>query len=368
MAIPLVIAIIGDTTKLAAGLGTAGKQVSAFGRTIDVGGVAKMAAFAGGAAIVVTGLLELADAAAQDVAEAAALEQAVTAAGGAIGSWKTDIDEAIAAGQALAFTDTQIRDALTPLVGVLGSVEAATGSLALAEDLARLKKIDLSVAAAAVAKAEAGQGAALAKLVGGMESGLSSTEILAEAQRRAAGQAKTYGASTAGAAERNGIAMAEMGESIGALLLPVLDALVPALLPVISALTEIMAAILPVLIPLFSRVGSVLGVVGGVIARVARAIADLIGWLSDAIATVGDFVASLGPVQAIGDLLGNLFGPGILGGPGGGGTGGGTTAGPGNALTIHVNGGDPEAVVRAIVRWTGSNGGWPALERRVRGG
>lgn len=366
MSVPLVVAIIGDTKQLQAGLADAGKQVSVFGKSIDVGGVAKLAAFGGVATLAVGALVGLADAAAQDAAEAAALETAITAAGGAVGDWQADVEASIAAGQALAFTDTQIRDALTPLVGVLGSVTEAQGSLALAEDIARLKKIDLKTAAEAVAKAEGGQATALAKLIGVSTEGKTATEILALAQQRAAGQAKTYGATTAGAAERNGIAMAELGEKIGGLLLPVLDAFIPAILPVIDALSEIMTAILPIIIPLIEVLGTVLGIAARAIAAVAKAIAGLIGWLADAIGKVGDFLASLGPVKAIAGAIGDIFsGPGMAAGFAGSGPA--MMAGPSSSttFTVYASSADPDGVVRALQRWAGLNGGWPALERTI---
>jgi phage-related minor tail protein len=314
-------------------------------------------------------LKEFADAAAEDQRQADALAQAYQAAGAATGDYAARIDEAIAAGAGLAFSDTQVRDSLQPLIAVTGDAARANELLATAEDIARLKKVDLATAAEAVAKAEGGQATALAKLVGVNATGLTSTEVLAEAQARAAGQAKIYGSSSAAAGEKAGIAMAELGEKIGSMLLPVLDALVPAIGPIIDAFGTIIDALLPILIPLVKNLGGALAIVARVIATVAGALAGLIGWISDAIDAVVDFLSHLDPLKAVGDFFGGLFaGDGIAGlaGSSGGGYGG-PVPGP-VEVNVLATSADPEAVVRAIVRWARLNGGFPALQAAVERG
>jgi hypothetical protein len=366
MTLGLVVRILGDTKQLAGELEKGGGKVQAFGRSIDVGFVAKAVGAVAIGAVVVDTLRDLGTAAAEDQLEADQLAQAINAAGAATGDWATQVDNAIRAGQQLAFTDTQVRDALTPLVGVTGDMARAQELLSTAEDIARLKKIDLATAAAAVAKAEGGQATALAKLVGVNAKGLSSTEVLAEAQRRAAGQAKIYGDSTKGAGERASIAMDELGETIGSAVLPILDALLPAILPIIEALGELITAILPVVIPLFRTFASVLAGAARIVGTIARAIADFIGWVQQAVDVVVDFLSNLDPLKAIGDFIGGLTGPGLTGlaGPAGG------VAGPvaGATFIVQANGADPEGVVRAIRRWAALNGGWTGFERAVTRG
>jgi hypothetical protein len=363
MTLGLVVRILGDTKQLGGELDKGGQKVTAFGRSIDVGFAAKAIGAVAIGAVLVDTLRDFGTAAAADQLEADQLSTAITAAGAATGAWSTQVEDAIAKGQALAFTDTQVREALTPLVGVTGDMTRATELLAISEDIARLKKIDLATAAAAVAKAEAGQGTALARLVGINAKGVSSTEVLRVAQQRAAGQADVYGDSTQGAAERSSIAMDELGETIGGAVLPILEALLPAIIPIVEALGQLIKAILPVLIPMFRALGVVLSAVARFVASVASAFADLIAWVSNAVQVVADFLSQLDPLKAIGDFIGGLGGPGIDGVGGG-------VAGPvaGATFIVQANGADPEGVVRAIRRWAALNGGWTGLERAVSRG
>ena len=366
----LTVKVKGDTKELGTALDDGGRKVSAFGKSIDLGGIGKLAAFTGVAGIAVTALAGLASAAADDRLEAEQLAAAIAAAGAATGDWSAQVDSAIAKGAELAYSDTQIRDALTPLVGVTGDMTRANELLATAEDVARLRKVDLATAAEAVAKAEGGQTGALSKLVQVNAAGMTSTQLLAAVQAKAAGQANVYGKSSQAAGERAAIGFGELGEKLGAVLLPLLDALMPALLPIVDALGEMIDALLPILIPMVKLLGAALTIVGRVIGIVARAIAELVRWFAQAIGAVGDFLSSLGPVQALGDVIGGLFGgpgPGAIGTSGPGYAGAGVTGPRSSTIIVNASGADPDAVVRAIRRWAQVNGGYPALVRKVSG-
>lgn len=375
MTLGLKVAIEGDASGLGRELDAGGAKVTAFGKSVDVGGIAKLAAFGAVAGVVVTGLLALGDAAAQDRLESDQLAGAIAAAGAATGDWADSVDDAIAKGQDLAFSDTQIRDALTPLVGVTHDMTAARALLSEAEDIARLKHVDLATAAEAVAKAEGGQGTALAKLTEINAAGLTATQVLAAAQAKAAGQADIYGKSTKGAGEASAIGMSELGEKVGGLVLSLEEKLLPALLPIIDALSDLMSAVLPILIPIIETLGKVLGVVAGAISTVVKFVSSLLQGFADAAKAVGDFISSIDPLKAAGDFLGSVFGGGAgsgyagLAGAGGGswGAGGPGITGAGNSINITVTSADPEAVVRAVRRWAQLNGGLPAFVRKVDG-
>jgi hypothetical protein len=188
----LIISIIGDASKLAGALGKADAKVSAFGKSIDVGGVAKVAAFAGGVGIAAAALTTMAVAAGEDRAEAAKLDQAIRAAGAATGDYTAEVEAAIVAGQNRAFTDTQTREALQSLVTATGSVTDSTALLATAQDVARFAGVDLATAADAIAKAQAGQDTQLARLIPGLEKGATATDTIANASKIAAGQADAF--------------------------------------------------------------------------------------------------------------------------------------------------------------------------------
>jgi len=369
----LTVKILGDASQFAGELDKTGGKVSAFGKSIDVGLLAKATVVTGVIAGAVEVLGGFATAAADDRLEVEQLAGAIDAAGAATGDWADKVDDSIAKGQALAFSDTQVRDALTPLVGVTGDVTRAQELLAIAEDVARLKKVDLATAADAVAKAEGGQAGALSKLVEINAAGMTSTELLAAAQQKAKGQADIYGASSQAAGERSAIAFSELGETIGSALLPLLDAIMPAVAPIIEAFGTLIKKLLPVLTPAFQVLGTVLGIVATAIGIVVDVISALVGFFADAIKAVGDFIGSLGPVKALGDIIGGIAdwfnggGPGIVGLAGT--ASGGLAGGPSSSTTFNVvaSGADPEAVIRALRRWAGVNGGWAGIERAVGG-
>jgi hypothetical protein len=367
MSVGLVVTILGEAASLGAALDQGGAKVSAFGRSVDVGGIAKMAALGGGALLAANALVGFGNAAAQDQLEADQLATALTAAGAATGDWQAKVDAAIVAGEELAFTDTEIRQALTPLAGVTGDVGRATELMAIAQDVARLKGIDLATAANAVAKAEGGQATALAKLVGVNAKGLTSTQVLTAAQAKAAGQAKTYGDSTVAANEKMGIKFAELGEKIGTLVLPIMEALIPIVFEIIDAMTPLLDAILPPLMALFRTLATILGGVVRAIRPVIDVIATLAGVVSNAASTVANFVANLNPLKAAGDFIGGLFGGSIGGLAGTGPAGGAAPYTDARAFTVYASSADPDAVVRAIRRWAQLNGGPTAFARQLTG-
>jgi hypothetical protein len=209
------------------------------------------------------------------------------------------VDEAIAAGQERAFSDTQTRDALQSLVTATGDVTAATALLGPAQDIARLAGVDLATAADAVAKAQAGQDGALRKLVPGLEKGATAQDTLAAATAAAAGQADVYAASSAGMGDKASDAFGEISESLGSVFLPILDALLPVITSLLKVLATLVQAILPILTPLVKLLAGALKIVADVLVTLVGWLAKLVGWLSDAIGMVGDFIAKLNPLKDI---------------------------------------------------------------------
>lgn len=364
----ITVDIKGDASQLGAELDKAGGKVSGFGKGLDVGLIAK-ATVVGTAIVAVTDVLVgLGQAAGEDRLEADKLAGAIAAAGAATGDWSAQVDAAIDAGAGLAFSDTEIRDALTPLVGVTGDMTRARELLNEAQDIARLKNLDLATAAEAVAKAEGGQAGQLAKLTEVNATGKTATEVLAAAQAKAAGQADIYGKSTKGATEKASIGFSELGEQLGQAVLPILDELLPALLPIIASLSKLVTAVLPILIPLIRLLGTVLGIAARALGVVVDVIATVVGWFAKAIRIVGDFLGSLKGVQDVAGFIGGLFGgsgPSSIGGVTGPGYAG--VAGPRANVTVIASGADPDVVVRAVRRWAQVNGGYPAFVRKVSG-
>ena len=297
----LIIQVLAETQK-------ATGSITAFGKTIDAGMLAKGAAVAGVFVAGTAAIVGMTKAAAEDAAEHERLVGAFEAAGAATGDWSAIVDTAISKGQELAFTDTEIRDAMVPLIGATGDAAKASEALSLAQDVARLSGVDLETAAKAVAKAHAGQGTQLAKLTQQNAKGLTATEVLTAAQKKAAGQAEIYGNTASGQAKAMEIGFSELTEQIGTAFIPIIMAILPALRPLLKMLGELITALLPILIPLLKAVGAVLSLMIGIITRIVRVVIDMVTWIGKAIGVVSDFLASLGPVKAAGDFIGGIFG------------------------------------------------------------
>lgn len=298
MVVGLIVEIIGDASKLAGTLDDAEGKAGAFGGAIG-GSALKVAALAGAAGIAVGAIAAMTESAAADRDEQRKLEAAIVAAGAATGDYTALVDEAIAAGQERAFTDSETRDALQSLVTATGDVSLATEELKTAQDLARFAGVDLATAADAVAKAHAGQDGPLRKLIPGLEKGATATDTLAAASKAAAGQADVFAASTEGMQARASDSFGELTETIGEVFLPILDAIVPAILPILKAFGTLIKALLPLLIPLVKLLAGALKIVADVLVTVVGWLVKLVSWIGDAIGAVGRFLEKLNPLQNI---------------------------------------------------------------------
>jgi hypothetical protein len=294
----LLVRVLGDTKDLDKELAGAGKSVGGF--TDGIAGMATKllpAAAAAGAAAAALGAM--ASAASEDATEQRKLESAIAAATGSNDDYTDSINAAIDAGAAKAYSDSEVRDALQSLVTATGDVAAANELLGPAMDIARLAGVDLAVAADAIAKAEAGQDAQLAKLLPGMEKGATAADTLASATALAAGQADIYADSAAGMGDQAKNAFGEISESIGAALLPVLEALLPLILAVLDVFTVLLGAILPPLTKLIGLLVPPLKAVADVVSKLAGWLQTLVTWLGKAADAAGAFLDKINPLSNI---------------------------------------------------------------------
>jgi len=388
-ALEIVARFTADTADLEQGAEKAKGAIGGIGPGALVAGAAVVA----GVGIAVTAIAEMTQAAAADRDEQAKLEAAITAAGAATATSTDQVNAAIAASQARAFTDSETRDALQSLVTATGDVTKSTELLSTAQDIARFAGVDLATAADAVAKAQAGNAGALAKLIPGLDKGTNATETLANAQKMAAGQAELFASSTEGQMAIASDSFSELGETIGGAFLPILDELVPAIVPVIEILGELIKAVMPPLIaiikvaveaikiilgvlkqffdiagqvasavsakltPVLNALGPVLDAVGKAIGGVVDWIKSLLDWIGNAIGAVGRFLDSLNPLKGI--SLPNISLPFSAPAPAAAAaTRGARSTRQAGVTNVTINtSADPEAVVRALQRWAGNNGG-----------
>lgn len=309
MVLGLTVEIRGDPKGLDSALGKSESSVGGFGASIG-GSALKVAAFAGVAATAAVAVAGMTEAAVEDQAQQVKLAAAIAAATGSTADHTAEVEAAIAAGQELAFTDSETRDAIQSLVTSTGDLSSATALLSTAQDVARFAGVDLATAADAVAKANEGQDGALRKMLPGLEAGATATDTLANAQKLAAGQAAAYGSTTAASQAKAADAIAELGETIGSALLPALDAILPALTPMIKSLGTLVSAILPLLIPLLKLLGVVLGAVATALTTVVGWLVQLVTWLKQGIQFVGDLLGKLGPLRDLGNIVGGIVGGG----------------------------------------------------------
>jgi hypothetical protein len=433
----LAIKVIADVADAQKGLGEVSSTADKVG-----GAIGSMALPALGA---VTALTAMAKAAADDQAEAAKLEQTIRAAGAATAESTAQVEAAIVAGQAKAFSDSQSREALAALVTATGDVTKSTELLATAQDIARFAGVDLTTAADALAKATAGSDGALRKLIPGLEKGATATDTIAAAQKAAAGQADLYAQSTQGQLEISADAFGELGETIGTAFLPILQELTGILTQVAQFLTQnaglvkalavvvgvlaggilaaniamkafeaiqiavkiattawtavqwllnaalnanpiglvviAITALIAILALAWANSETFRNVVTAAFKTVQKVVEGVIKAIENAFAGLKNFIDGIvngisSALRGIGDAIGNLpklpslpfsvAPPGAVPAP----TVRGRTARSAGAsqggTSIVINtGADPEAVMRAIRRWAGNNGGNAAFVRSL---
>lgn len=338
--VSLVVGVVGDISGLQKSMGEAGKEVKGFGG-ISLATAAKVTVVGAAVVTAAEGLYTLAKAADADRTEQKKLEQAIISAGAATGDYMGQVDAAIAQGQEKAFSDSETRAGLESLVRATGDVTEATGMLAGAQDIARLAGVSLETASDALSKAYLGNDGALTKLLPGLDKGATGMDTIANATKMASGQADIFAASSEGGMAKASDAMGELGETVGEVLLPILDALIPALLPILKTLGELVKAVLPILIPLVKLLAAQFVIAGKAISVVLGFVLDLINWIGKLLAPVGELIDSLGKLNPFGGIIDAITGGGLPSPATGGSV-------PQMNATFHIYG-DPAVIERTVV-------------------
>lgn len=121
------------------------------------------------------------------------------------------------------FQDDELQASYSTILRVTKDVNRSFELNALAMDIARGSGKDLQVVALAIAKVADGNANALARYGVKAQKGATSTDVLREAQKRYAGQAKQFGDSAAGSAERADVAIDQLKQSVGGKLAPAME-------------------------------------------------------------------------------------------------------------------------------------------------
>jgi hypothetical protein len=120
------------------------------------------------------------------------LQASIEATGASYDDYADAVDNAARSALNLAFDDEEALDALNALTQGTGDASRALEDLALVEDIARARGIDLAAAAKIVIAAEQGRIGSLKRLGIAIDENASSEEALAALQTKFAGQAEAY--------------------------------------------------------------------------------------------------------------------------------------------------------------------------------
>lgn len=247
----LKLSILADVADLRDKLGQGSKEVESFGgRVADFGKKAGLAfAAAGAAAAAYAGklLVDGVKAAVEDqkaqVALAGSLERVTGATKAQIAQVESWISKQ---GILLGVTDDELRPAIDRLARATGSVTEAQKLAAVAMDISAATGKSLESVSGALAKAQEGNVASLAKLTGGFEKaelkGKTLSDLLPEITSRFAGAAQQGADTFAGKMERLQLVFGEAKETVGSFVLdaitPLVSTLVERVIPRVSELAN----------------------------------------------------------------------------------------------------------------------------------
>ena len=241
-------------------------------------------------------LLNMAKGAAEDAASTAKLQQAVENAEGSFQGHASAIDTAISNGQKLAFSDDQVRDALSLMTATTGDADEALRRLDSAQNLARGTGMDLVTASKLLGRVNDENINVLSRYGIQVEKGATAQELLNAVDSKFSGQAATFAASDAGKMAIMSDKVGELQEQLGAYLIPALALTVGAIVglvdgasrflsvfePVASFIGSNLTPILLFLAPAVIGVGVAIlsSVIPALIAQIPPLYAAIAGWLA----------------------------------------------------------------------------------------
>lgn len=292
----------------------------------NLGDLVKGGAMVAGGAILAFGgfLVGATKAAADEQVGIARLSQTLK---NAVPNWdgNTDAVEAyIAKQEKLAFSDDELRDSLSHLVGQTKDLKEAQNLQATAMDLARAKGISLEAATKAVGKVDQESIGILKKLGIQVDENMTKEQALTAIRAATAGQAEAYANTAAGSMERLQNTLSNAFETIGGAILPLVTGPLQALADwfqspetqagiqalatgigeflagAFQVFQEVLAAVTPIIQPFVDAILSFFGTISGggdIMAAFGQYFTDLGGAIGNAWNTIA---------PALGTLLGNI--------------------------------------------------------------
>lgn len=222
---------------------------------VNLGAIALGGAAVGGAVALGKAIFDMGKEAAAEEVGIAKLGAAVKASGGDWGAAEGAIESYLAAElRRTALDDGEGREAIARLTTTTGDYQAALDLMGLTQDLAAAKGISLSSAAEIVGKVHEGNTGILARYGITVAEGTTSTEALGMMQATFAGQAEAYGSTQEGASKKFDVALGNLKETIGGLVLPVMTALMTILADLAMQAMPIVEAAIQAAQPVFETV------------------------------------------------------------------------------------------------------------------
>jgi len=200
-----------------------GKQVDTAGKTSEASltRVSKAGAVAGAAFASLGGVLSLASHAnAEAEASQARLTTAIENSGHSVDEYQDQLDAASKKALQLGFDDEDAADSIAKMTTATGDAQTAISDLAIAEDIARARNIDLASATNIVIAAEQGRIGALKRVGIEVDASMSKEQVMDALRAKFAGNAEAYSTTTAAGFDRLKNSTENALEAIGAHLGP----------------------------------------------------------------------------------------------------------------------------------------------------
>ncbi len=250
-------------------------------------------------------LASAASGARDDEAATLRLEQSIRNLGGSFDTNLARVNDAITAGQKLAFTDDEIRDSYQFLATATDSSNEALRRQRIALDFARGANIPLAQASKLLGKVTQENIQQFKRLGIEIREGATEQEALAAIQKKFAGQAEIYANSSKGQAEAANMAFGEMQETLGY-----------SILPLLTRLGRIVIDNLPALQSMVEWIGGKLSAGVGLALDQLEPLQRLFVKWKPALSTAADLARAFltaittdpGALGVVGDILERMFG------------------------------------------------------------
>jgi hypothetical protein len=295
MAVSSIIKVVAlaDVARLVGGMKKAGQSVKGF----EQSGSSSMKKFAGvaagaagAAALIAAALVKATKAAVEDQKSQAILAKSMQNVMGATAGQIAESEAFVQSMQKqVAIADDQLRPAYSTLIRSTGDVAKSQQLLQLATDISAGSGKDLGMVTQALGKAYNGQYASLNKLVPGIAA---AEDPMAALQKQFGGMAEA--AANNDPFARMKVIFDDLAETVGTVLIPVMNTLLDAIQPLIDTLapiiTELVSKLAPILVAIIEPLADFLGKLMEDLAPVIDIVLELVTILMDLLAPILEIV------------------------------------------------------------------------------